>query len=329
MGAHSMQEAEESSRKGTMMVDPFSQTLTRHGLQLVRGKTRTLQINVGLVCNQACRHCHLNAGRDRKESMDANTVQEVLSYAERGRFETIDITGGAPELNPHIDLLIERCSAMAPRVMFRSNLSALNDGTRDHLMDLLRSCRAEIVASFPSLNHTQADAQRGEGVFRKSIETLQRLNTMGYGEEGSGLELDLVSNPAGAFLPPTQEQTEKRFRKVLQRKWGIHFNHLFCFANVPLGRFRRWLLQSGNLETYLRKLATGFNPCAVDGLMCRNLVSISWDGYLFDCDFNLAGGLPMGGQKRHVSEAAGPPEPGSPIAVGDHCYTCVSGSGFS
>ena len=261
--------------------------------------------------------------------MDANTAHEVLSYAERGHFETIDITGGAPELNPHIGLLIERCSAMAPRIMFRSNLSALNDGTRDHLMDLLRSCRATIVASFPSLNHTQADAQRGKGVFRKSIETLQRLNTMGYGEEGSGLELDLVSNPAGAFLPPSQEQTEKRFREVLQRKWGIHFNHLFSFANVPLGRFRRWLLQSGNLETYLRKLATGFNPCAVHGLMCKNLVSISWDGYLFDCDFNLARGLPMGGQRVHVSETAGPPEPGSPIAVGDHCYTCAAGSGFT
>ncbi len=152
---------------------------------------------------------------------------------------------------------------------------------------------------------------------------------MGYGQDGSGLELDLVSNPTGAFLPSSQALTETRFHQVLEQKWGISFNDLFNFANVPLGRFRQWLLQSGNLEKYIEKLASGFNPCAVEGLMCRTLVSVSWDGYLYDCDFNLAKGIFMGGRKIHVSEMPGPPEQGSPIAVADHCYTCTAGVGFT
>lgn len=309
--------------------NPFNRTLKQKGLRLIRERTPVLQINVGLACNQACRHCHLDAGPDRRENMDSETVRDVISYARRCDFETIDITGGAPELNPHIEWLIKKSAATVPRVMFRSNLSALNDGTRDYLMDLLRDCGVAIVASFPSLNDSQTDAQRGKGIFQKSIQALQRLNAMGYGQECSGLELDLVSNPAGAFLPHSQEQTEKRFREVLKKKWGVQFNQLFSFANVPLGRFRQWLLKSGNLEAYLQKLTANFNPCAIEGLMCRSLVSISWDGYLYDCDFNLAGGLPMGGHRLHVSKMEGPPEPGRPIAVGDHCYTCTAGAGFT
>ncbi len=329
MGAQPLQRAERFSQAEAGTGDPFSRTLSQHNLRLVRERTPVLQINVGLVCNQACRHCHLDAGPDRREKMDSETVRAVMSYARRCLFETIDITGGAPELNPHIVQLIEESAAIAPRVMFRSNLSALNDGNRDHLVELLRDCGAAIVASFPSLNESQADAKRGKGIFKQSIQALQRLNALGYGMEGSGLELDLVSNPVGAFLPPSQEQTEKRFREVLKRKWGIQFNQLFSFANVPLGRFREWLSKSGNLEAYLKKLAGNFNPCAVEGLMCRTLVSVSWDGYLYDCDFNLAGGLPMGGHRVHVSEMEGPPKPGGPIAVGDHCYTCTAGAGFT
>jgi radical SAM/Cys-rich protein len=261
--------------------------------------------------------------------MRSETVDEVASYAERSHFETIDITGGAPELNPNIAGLIKKLSVHASRIMLRSNLSALNDGKRDHLMDLLKAYHVVIVASFPSLNEAQSNAQRGDGIFLKSIEALQKLNRMGYGQAGSGLELNLVSNPTGAFLPASQDQTVKRFRQVLERKWGIVFNNLFSFANVPLGRFRLWLVQSGNLSGYIEKLASGFNPCAIEGLMCRTLVSVSWDGYLYDCDFNLARGLPMGGRQIHVSEMAGPPEPGSFISVADHCYTCTAGSGFT
>jgi radical SAM/Cys-rich protein len=213
--------------------------------------------------------------------------------------------------------------------MFRSNLSALIDAKRDHLMALLKAKRVVIVASFPSLNEAQADSQRGDGVFEKSIAALQKLNGLGYGREETGLELDLVCNPTGAFLPSPQDQVTRRFREVLLKKWGIVFNKLYTFANVPLGRFRRWLEETGNLESYMGRLASSFNACAVQGLMCRTLVSVSWDGYLYDCDFNLARGLHMGKRRTHVSEMAGPPPEGSPIAVADHCYTCTAGAGFT
>lgn len=315
--------------KNSLTVEPFRLTLAKHGLTLERERTAALQINVGLLCNQRCRHCHFSAGPDRKENMDGETVKEVVAYAQRSHFDTIDITGGAPELNPNLVTLIEKLSPLAPRIMLRSNLTAFNGATREHLMEFLKEHGVVVVASFPSFNESQADSQRGGGVFQESISALKKLNAMGYGQNGSGFELDLVSNPTGAFLPSSQAQTETRFHQVLEQKWGISFNDLFNFANVPLGRFRQWLLQSGNLEKYMEKLASSFNPCAVEGLMCRMLVSVSWDGYLYDCDFNLARGLFMGGRKIHISEMSGPPEPGSPIVVADHCYTCTAGAGFT
>ena len=247
---------------------PFSLTLTRHDLKLERKTTRTLQVNLGLLCNQTCRHCHLSAGPDRKENMDLGIVQEIISYSQRSGFEIVDITGGAPELNPYIETLIEGVSDVVPRIMLRSNLSVLNDGKRDHLMKLLSEKRVVIVASFPSLNEIQTDSQRGDGIFQIIIDALKKMNSLGYGHEDTGLELNLVSNPTGAFLPPDQEQTEKRFRQVLKRKWGIVFNNLYNFANVPLGRYRQWLIKTDNLDIYVKKLYSSFNACAVDGLMC-------------------------------------------------------------
>jgi radical SAM/Cys-rich protein len=261
--------------------------------------------------------------------MDLETADQVVDYAQRSSFEIIDITGGAPELNPNLVYLIKRLAPLAPRMMVRTNLSALNDGKRDYLFGIFKEYKVVVVASFPSINEAQADSQRGSGAFQKSIAALRRLNAEGYGEEGSGLELDLVSNPTGAFLPSSQSEAEKRFRKVLKQKWGISFNDLFNFANVPLGRFRQWLSQSGNLEDYIQKLASSFNPCAMEGLMCRTLISVAWDGYLYDCDFNLARGLYMGGRRIHVSKMSGPPAQGTPIAVADHCYTCTAGAGFT
>ena len=319
----------EGNAKESGGVLPFNLTLARHDVKLDRKTTRTLQVNVGFLCNQTCMHCHLNAGPNPKENMGLETIQEVISYARNGGFEIVDITGGAPELNPHIETLIEGVCNVASRVMLRSNLSVLNDGKRDHLIKLLSEKRVVIVASFPSLNEIQTDSQRGDGIFQMSIDALTKLNNLGYGHKGTGLELNLVSNPTGAFLPPDQVQAEKRFRQVLKRKWGIVFNNLYNFANVPLGRFRQWLVRTNNLETYIDKLYSNFNACAVDGLMCRTLVSVSWDGYLYDCDFNLARGLFMGGHKIHVSEMTGPPESGSHIATADHCYTCTAGSGFT
>ena len=325
----SSQQTEKVSEKRDMTVEPFRQTLSKHGLKLERGQTNTLQINVGLLCNQTCRHCHLSAGPGRKENMDKETADHVIDYARRSSFEVIDITGGAPELNPNLVYLIERLAPLAPRLMARTNLSALNDGKRDHLFDCFKEHNVVVVASFPSINEAQADSQRGSGIFQKSVAALRRLNAEGYGEGGSGLELNLVSNPTGAFLPSSQSEAEKRFRKILEQKWGILFNNLFNFANVPLGRFRQWLVQSGNLGKYIEKLACSFNPCAIEGVMCRNLVAVSWDGYLYDCDFNLARGLYLGGRKIHVSKMPGSPEPGIPIAVADHCYTCTAGVGFT
>ncbi|MEJ2364669.1 MAG: arsenosugar biosynthesis radical SAM protein ArsS [Deltaproteobacteria bacterium] len=317
------------SAKSKMPVEPFRQTLARHGLSLTRVKTTTLQVNVGLLCNQACRHCHLEAGPNREEVMSKETVDQVVSLAERFPFEVIDITGGAPEMNPNLAEMIESLAPLTSRLMLRSNLTALAQGKRDHLIDLCKKHRVVIVVSFPSLNEMQLESQRGKGVFLVSIDVLKKLNSIGYGKPGSGLELNLVSNPTGAFLPSSQEQLERRFRQVLRDKWGIVFNHLFAFANMPLGRFRHWLERSGNLDKYLQTLATNFNPCSLDGLMCRSLISVSWDGYLFDCDFNQAASLYLEGKKTHISELIELPEPGEPVAISYHCYTCTAGSGFT
>lgn len=306
----------------------FLQTLHGRGLALNRGPTTTLQVNLGLKCNQACRHCHLEAGPTRQELMDAATVQEVIAYAGRSGFNAVDITGGAPELNPHLERLIEGVGPLAVRVMLRANLTALDERGQG-LMDFLAQRQVVIVASFPALSPAQTEAQRGVGVFDRSLETLRRLNELGYGQEGSGLELNLVSNPTGAFLPPDQAAQERRFRQDLARRWGLAFSHLYCFANAPLGRFKHWLQGSANYEGYLAKLAQGFNPCALEGVMCRSLVSVSWQGLLYDCDFNLAADLPLGGRPTHVSHMPGPPTEGWPIAVGEHCFTCTAGAGFT
>ncbi|MBF0259092.1 MAG: arsenosugar biosynthesis radical SAM protein ArsS [Desulfamplus sp.] len=310
-------------------VEPFAMTLSKHDIKIVRQETTTLQINTGLLCNQLCRHCHLDAGPGRTEIMDRQTAEAVIAYAERCRFETIDITGGAPELNPNIEMLITKLAPLARKIMFRSNLSVLSDGTRDDLIELLKRNGAAIVASFPSLNESQTNAQRGDNIYQKSLETLKKLNDIGYGKEGTGLELNLVSNPSGAFLPPSQTQTEKRFREVLRKKRGIIFNNFFSFANMPVGRFRQWLIKSDNYNNYIQTLASAFNPEAVQGLMCRTLVSVSWDGYLYDCDFNQAENLYMAGHKVHVSEMKDAPEPETSVYVADHCYTCTAGAGFT
>jgi len=323
-----MSHATAACPAGAPGVEPFGDALARHSLDLRRGDAATLQVNVGLVCNQRCRHCHLDAGPGRPEVMSPETMDAVVAYAERARFPVIDVTGGAPELVPGTDRLIERLAPLTPRLLLRSNLTAL-EPLADRWIPLLAAHRVVLVTSFPSTNRGQTDAQRGEGTWEASFRMLRRLNQAGYGREGTGLELDLVANPAGAFLPPGQAQAEERTRRELARRWGLSFNHLYTFANLPLGRFRTWLRQSGNLETYVARLAGAFNPCTIEGLMCRTLVSVAWDGTVHDCDFNLACGLPLGGRRRHVSELTGPPAPGSPIATGDHCYACTAGAGFT
>ena len=310
-------------------LETFRKNLENNGSELTRTHCTTLQVNVGLLCNQTCRHCHLDAGPSRKEIMNKKTVGDVLELAERFEFETIDITGGAPEMNPHIHTLINKLSPLCKTLILRSNLTAIAEKKQAPLLQLLSDKKVTIVASLPSLNEAQSETQRGSNSFATSIATLKKLNALGYGQLGTSLNLNLVSNPTGAFLPSPQEQMEKRFHQMLARKWGISFNNLYTFANVPLGRFLIWLENTGNLESYVLRLASNFNPCTLDGLMCRSLISVSWDGYLFDCDFNQALSLYMGGEKTHISDLHILPGPQDRIAVSEHCYTCTAGSGFT
>ena len=307
----------------------FEQTLDRHGLELTRGETTTLQVNVGLACDLACRHCHLEAGPTRTELISRETVEAVITCAERIGFATIDITGGAPELLPQLPHLVEKLAPLTPRLIVRTNLTALARPESSALPGLYRDRRAVIVASLPAVNASQTESQRGSGTWETSLAVLRQLNGIGYGVTGSGLELDLVANPTGAFLPAGQAQAERRFRQDLLRRYGIEFSSLYTFANVPLGRFRDWLEQSGNLCGYLQKLAGSFNPCTLPGLMCRSLISVDWNGFIYDCDFNLALGLQHGANRLHISELARLPAPGTPIPVGDHCFSCTAGSGFT
>ena len=310
-------------------VEPFADILARHGLSLVRDRVHTLQVNTGYLCNLRCRHCHLEAGPGRKEIMSLETMAAIVSFARRFPFQVVDITGGAPELVPDLPFLVEGLAPLAVRLMLRTNLSALSGAASGALLALIVAHRLVLVASFPSTNPSQSDAQRGAGATEAAIAGLKELNGAGYGVEGTGLELDLVVNPVGAFLPGSQESAERKFRRDLLRKWGVTFNHLHAFANVPMGRFRTWLLRTGNYERYMKTLAEAFNPCAVERLMCRTLLSVSWDGFLYDCDFNLAAGRPAAGRKIHVSDVRDLPPPGAPIAVGEYCYACTAGSGFT
>ena len=310
-------------------IPTFKGTLDHHGLTLTRGHTTTLQINVGLACNLACRHCHLEAGPNRREMMDLDTVAAVIACARRIRFDTIDITGGAPELQMNLPELVSELASLTRKLIVRTNLVALARPEYEHLPLLYRNHRVALVASLPATNAGQTDAQRGNGVWEQSIAILRRLNELGYGEAESGLELDLVANPSGAFFPAGQAPAELKFRQDLKRRFGVTFSNLFTFANVPLGRFRTWLERSGNLDGYLLKLAESFNPCTIPGLMCRSLVAVDWQGYLYDCDFNLAAGLHHGERPMHISDLQELPPAETPIPVGEHCYACTAGSGFT
>jgi len=261
--------------------------------------------------------------------MSRKTMEAVVAFARRVPFQVADVTGGAPELAPDLPFLIEGLSGLVPRLLLRSILSAIGGAKRDALLSLCVKKRVALVASFPSTNPAETDAQRGPGAADAAIATLRRLNAAGYGMDGTGLELNLVANPVGASLPILQARAEKAFRRDMARKWGVSFNNLYTFANVPLGRYRRWLEKTGAYDRYLETLAEAFNPSAVPELMCRTLVSVSWNGYLYDCDFNLAAGQFLGERRTHVSEAREAPPPGTPIAVGDYCYACAAGSGFT
>lgn len=310
------------------MTKSFSHTLKKHALQLKRGATTTLQINVGLLCNLVCKHCHFECGPHRKEVMNRSTMDDVIGFAQRNSFELADITGGAPEMISDLDYLIENLRPLVDKIILRSNLTLLLEEEYKDILHSLIENKVAIVASFPSTNKGQTNSQRGDGIWQKSIQGLQKLNEYGYGLPGSDLELILVSNPTGAFMPTDQCKAERKFKNDLASKWNIEFTHLFTFANVPLGRFQKWLISSGNYDKYMAKLAGNFNGSTVSDLMCRTLISVSWDGYLYDCDFNQAASLPYSATPTHLNQIDRLPED-TTIATENHCYGCTAGAGFT
>jgi radical SAM/Cys-rich protein len=297
---------------------------------LASDRIEILQLNVGRMCNQTCAHCHVDAGPDRKEIMTRATMLECLAALDDSGAELVDVTGGAPEMNPDFRWLVERVRERGRRVMDRCNLTILLAPRYEDLPDFLARHGVEVVASLPSFAAQGTDRQRGDGVFEKSIEALRRLNAVGYGMPGSGLALTLVHNPVGAFLPPDQAETEALYRQRLRDGFGIEFHRLFTIANQPINRYLEFLLAKGQFETYMTRLVEAFNAAAVEGLMCRNTLSVGWDGRLFDCDFNQMLDLDLGpGLPRTIGEWNRARLDRRPIVTGLHCYACTAGQGSS
>jgi len=311
--------------------EPFVDRLEREELDLDRTGVETVQVNLGRVCNQACHHCHVDAGPARPESMDEPTARRILDLLEVSPgVRTVDLTGGAPELNPWFRLLAAESRAAGRAVIDRSNLTVLFEPGQEDLAGFLAEHQVQVVASLPCYTRENVDRQRGRGVFDKSLRALRLLNELGYGAEDGTLQLDLVFNPGGAGLPGSQEALEADYRDCLLADHGIRFNHLRTITNVPINRFRRDLERSGRLEEYMELLADNFNPCAARAVMCRTLLSVSWDGGLYDCDFNQMLDLPAGDQRRTLWDVESFAALGrAPIALDDHCYACTAGAGSS
>jgi radical SAM/Cys-rich protein len=288
------------------------------------------QINVGKFCNQTCRHCHVDAGPDRTEQMSRETAQLCIRALAGTDIPTVDITGGAPELNANFRWLVEQARALGRHVMDRCNLSVLLLGPQKDLGRFLARHQVEVVASLPYFRPAQTDAQRGEKVFDKSIEALKLLNGLGYGHEGSGLVLNLVHNPAGAFLPAQQQALQSQFKQELGRRHGIVFNRLYTITNMPISRFLNFLIESGNYEGYMQRLANAFNPAAAAAVMCRHTISIGWDGTLYDCDFNQMLDLPVQAPALpHVKDFDLARLNRRCIVTANHCDGCTAGAGSS
>lgn len=286
----------------------------------------TLQINVGKRCNQTCRHCHVDAGPDRKEVMPGEIVEACLRFLIDANIPTLDITGGAPELHPQFREIVERASAAGRRVMDRCNLTITRLPNYAYLPEFFAQHRVEVVASLPWFTGERTDSQRGDGVFEQSLATLTELNALGYGKDGTGLVLNLVTNPTGAFLPANQRSLERDWRFQLKRRFGIEFNNLFTITNMPVSRFLSFLVESDNYESYMTRLVNAFNPATVEGLMCRTTLSVGWDGRLFDCDFNQMLDLAL---PQTILQATREGLEGRAIKVARHCFGCTAGSGSS
>jgi radical SAM/Cys-rich protein len=289
----------------------------------------TLQINLGKVCNQTCSHCHVDAGPDRRESMTRDTAEDVIAFLRRSNVQTLDITGGAPEMNPNFVWLVQQATAMGLKVIDRCNLTILLAPGFTHLPDFLAQHGVEVVASLPCYLEDNCDAQRGSGVFAKSIQAIRRLNELGYGGEAAELLLNLVYNPVGTGLPPNQKELEQAYRVQLWDRYAIRFNHLYTITNMPISRYLDDLLRRGELEKYMEKLVRHFNPQTLDGLMCRTLVSVDWQGNVFDCDFNQMLDMPIVGPQTHISKLTEADLVNRLVKTANHCFGCTAGSGSS
>jgi radical SAM/Cys-rich protein len=313
----------------------FRNYLDRIGMFPLRPTTLEIfQVNLGKMCNQVCKHCHVDAGPDRKEIMDRSTMELCLQVIQREEsLDCIDITGGAPEMNPNFRWFVEEIRRVKPRIkiIVRCNLTIIlaNPRFRD-LPHFYKKNKVEVVSSLPYFTAMRTDSQRGQGVFEKSIEALKLLNELGYGRKDTGLVLNLVYNPSGAFLPGSQSELEAEFKKKLLERFGVEFNSLFTITNIPISRFLEYLISSGNYESYMEKLLASFNPAAAAGVMCRNTISVGWDGYLYDCDFNqmldIKVELPTA---PHLADWDSKVLSNRPIVVNNHCFGCTAGAGSS
>jgi radical SAM/Cys-rich protein len=295
--------------------------ITRHALSI-------LQVNLGYLCNLSCTHCHVNASPKRTELMDKKTVDDVLAFIDKHQIQILDLTGGAPEMNPHFRYLVEQARLSQVKVIDRCNLVILLEQGYSDLATFLAEQQVEIVASLPCYLQDNVDKQRGKGTFNKSITALQHLNHLGYGLANSALILNLVFNPQGASLPPPQQTLEQAYKQHLSAEYGIVFNQLYALSNLPIQRFGSVLLSTGQFDQYMNLLKSNFNPAALKNVMCRNTLSVDWQGFVYDCDFNQMLKLPLGAkQPIHISEIAD--LQGQPIATMQHCYGCTAGQGSS
>ncbi len=311
---------------------PFNDTIARHGVSTLTAQTiSTIQVNIGKLCNQICHHCHVDAGPQRTEIMSLETLDAILAILQKyPQISTVDITGGAPEMNPHFEYFVKECRSLNRTVIDRCNLTVFFVKGKGHLPQFLAKHNIEIVASLPCYLEDNVDEQRGKGVFDRSIAALQQLNALGYGMEGSALQLSLVYNPIGPNLPPSQKELESDYKKELFSRFGISFNHLYTITNMPISRFLDDLRSNGHIEQYTELLINSFNPSSLQSLMCRSLISVSWDGKLYDCDFNQMLDLTITPPSHQtISTFDFDLLKHRRIATGQHCYGCTAGAGSS
>ncbi|KYG80251.1 arsenosugar biosynthesis radical SAM (seleno)protein ArsS [Roseivirga echinicomitans] len=313
-------------------IDSFEQKIDPIGMMPLKPiSVDIFQVNVGKMCNQVCKHCHVDAGPDRKEIMTRETMQQCLDALKLSKATTVDLTGGAPEMNPDFRWFVEEISKLGKSIIVRCNLTIILANPKYHdLPEFFKKHKVNVVSSLPSFTARRTDAQRGDGVFEKSIKALQMLNEIGYAKEGTGLKLDLVYNPSGAFLPDDQDTLKNEFERKLKENFNIVFNDLYAITNLPVSRFLDYLVNSNNYEEYMNELVNAFNPTTVEGVMCRSMISIGWDGYLYDCDFNQMLEMKLrDGAPDHIKDFDLDKLMAREISINQHCFGCTAGAGSS